>query len=154
VDALRTGFGFPGMKILQFGFALDNNPKYLPHTFEKDFIVYPGTHDNNTVIGWFNEAIRTGPEKWNCLRYLGTDGHDLAWDFVRLAWSSTANQAVACLQDIMSLGNEARMNFPSVPSGNWQWRYTSEMLTDAQCARLRELTVIYDRQPPVKKKAE
>ena len=54
------------MKILQFGFALDNDPKYLPHTFEKDFIVYPGTHDNNTVIGWFNEAIRTGPEKWNC----------------------------------------------------------------------------------------
>ena len=154
VDALRTGFGFPGMKILQFGFALDNDPKYLPHTFEKDFIVYPGTHDNNTVIGWFNEAIRTGPEKWNCLRYLGTDGRDLAWDFIRLAWSSTANQAVACLQDIMSLGNEARMNFPSVPSGNWQWRYTPEMLTDAQCARLRELTVIYDRQPPVKKKAE
>ncbi len=155
VDALRTGFGFPGMKILQFGFALDNNPKYLPHSFEKDFIVYPGTHDNNTVIGWFNEAIRTGPEKWNCLRYLGTDGHDLAWDFIRLAWRSTASQAVACLQDIMSLGNEARMNFPSVPSGNWQWRYTPEMLTDAQCARLRELTEIYDRQPPVvKKKAE
>ena len=154
VDALRTGFGFPGMKILQFGFALDNNPKYLPHSFEKDFIVYPGTHDNNTVIGWFNEAIRTGPEKWNCLRYLGTDGHDLAWDFIRLAWSSTANQAVACLQDMMNLGNEARMNFPSVPSGNWQWRYTPEMLTDAQCARLRELTEIYDRQPPVVKKAQ
>jgi len=155
VDALRTGFGFPGMKVLQFGFALDNDPKYLPHSFEKDFIVYPGTHDNNTVLGWFNEAIRTGPEKWNCLRYLGTDGHDLAWDFIRLAWSSTASQAVACLQDIMSLGNEARMNFPSVPSGNWQWRYTPEMLTDAQCARLRELTVIYDRQAPVvKKKAE
>lgn len=154
VDALRTGFGFPGMKVLQFGFALDNDPKYLPHTFEKDFIVYPGTHDNNTVIGWFNEAVRTGPEKWNCLRYLGTDGGDLAWDFIRMAWGSVANQAVAILQDVMSLGNEARMNFPSVPSGNWQWRYTPEMLTDALCARLRELTVIYDRQPPVKKKAE
>ena len=86
VDALRTQFGFPGMKILQFGFALDNNPKYLPHTFERDTIVYPGTHDNNTVIGWFNEAIRTGPEKWNCLRYVGADGHDLAWDFIRTAW--------------------------------------------------------------------
>jgi 4-alpha-glucanotransferase len=145
VDALRTQFNFPGMKILQFGFALDNNPKYLPHTFDKDYIVYPGTHDNNTVIGWFNEAIRTGPEKWNCLRYLGTDGHDLAWDFIRTAWGSVANQAVACLQDVMSLGNEARMNFPSTSSGNWQWRYTPEMLTDAQAARLRELTEMYDR---------
>ncbi len=145
VDALRTGFNFPGMKVLQFGFALDNDPKYLPHTFEKDFIVYPGTHDNNTVIGWFNEAIRSGPEKWNCLRYLGADGHDLAWDFIRMAWGSVANQAVACLQDVLSLGNEARMNFPSTTSGNWQWRYTPEMLTDALAARLRELTVIYDR---------
>jgi len=145
VDALRTQFNFPGMKILQFGFALDNNPKYLPHTFDKDYIVYPGTHDNNTVIGWFNEAIRTGPEKWNCLRYLGTDGHDLAWDFIRTAWSSVANQAVACLQDVLSLGNEARMNFPSTSSGNWQWRYTPELLTDALAARLRELTEIFDR---------
>ena len=148
VDALRLRFNFPGMKILQFGFALDDNPKYLPHTFEKDAIVYPGTHDNNTVIGWFNEAIRTGSEKWNCLRYLGTDGHDLAWDFIRMAWGSVANQAVACLQDVMSLGNEARMNFPSTTSGNWQWRYTPEMLTDALAARLRELTVIYDRTKP------
>ncbi len=151
VDALRTRFGFPGMKVLQFGFALDNDPKYLPHTFDKDFIVYPGTHDNNTVIGWFNEEVRAGPEKWNCLRYLGADGHDLAWDFIRTAWRSVANQAVVCLQDVMSLGNEARMNFPSTTSGNWQWRYTPEMLTDALCARLRELTVIYDRHAPKKR---
>ncbi len=147
VDALRLRFNFPGMKILQFGFALDNNPKYLPHTFEKDYIVYPGTHDNNTVIGWFNEEKRIGAEKWNCLRYLGTDGHDLAWDLIRMAWASVANQAVTCLQDVMSLGNEARMNFPSTTSGNWQWRYSAEMLTDALAARLRELTEIYDRAP-------
>ncbi len=151
VDALRVQFGLPGMKILQFGFALDNNPKYLPHTFEPNYIVYPGTHDNNTVIGWFNEAGRTGAEKWNCLRYLGSDGHDLAWDFIRLAWGSVANQAVACLQDVMSLGAEARMNFPSKESGNWQWRYTPEMLTDALAARLRELTEIYDRAPLIEK---
>jgi 4-alpha-glucanotransferase len=151
VDALRLQFGFPGMKVLQFGFALDNNPKYLPHSFERDFIVYPGTHDNNTVIGWFNEAIRAGGEKWNVLRYLGTDGRDLAWDFIRMAWSSVANQAVASLPDVMSLGNEARMNFPSVPSGNWQWRYTAEMLTDALAARLRELTEIYDRAATMSK---
>jgi 4-alpha-glucanotransferase len=145
VDALRLQFDLPGMKILQFAFAMENNPKYLPHNFEQNCIVYPGTHDNNTVFGWFNEAGRLGGEKWNCLRYLGTDGHELAWDFVRSAWGSVANQAVACLQDVMGLGAEARMNFPSTESGNWQWRYTSEMLTDALCARLREMTVIYER---------
>jgi len=145
VEALRNRFGFPGMKILQFGFALDDNPKYLPHRFEENYIVYPGTHDNNTVIGWFNEAERTGIEKWNCLRYLGTDGSDLAWDFIRTAWRSVANQAVACLQDVMSLGAEARMNHPSTLGGNWQWRYTPEMLTDALRARLMELTEIYER---------
>jgi 4-alpha-glucanotransferase len=145
VDALRTQFNLPGMKVLQFGFALDTDPKYLPHNFEQNYIVYPGTHDNNTVIGWFNEASRTGIERWNCLRYLGTDGRDLAWDFIRLAWGSVANQAVACLQDVMSLGVEARMNHPSTESGNWQWRYLPDMLTDALCARLREMTVIFER---------
>jgi 4-alpha-glucanotransferase len=145
VDALRLQFDLPGMKILQFAFAMENNPKYLPHNFEPNCIVYPGTHDNNTVIGWFNEAARRGGEKWNCLHYLGAEGHDLSWDFIRLAWGSVANQAVACLQDVMGLGAEARMNFPSKESGNWQWRYTPEMLTDALCARLREMTVIYER---------
>jgi 4-alpha-glucanotransferase len=155
VDALRTQFNLPGMKVLQFGFALDTDPKYLPHNFEQNYIVYPGTHDNNTVIGWFNEASRTGIERWNCLRYLGTDGRDLAWDFIRLAWGSVANQAVACLQDVMSLGVEARMNHPSTESGNWQWRYTPEMLTDALRARLREITVVYqrDRKPTAEKPA-
>jgi 4-alpha-glucanotransferase len=145
VDALRHEFGFPGMKILQFAFAMENNPKYLPHTYERNCIVYPGTHDNNTTIGWFNEAERSSSEKWNCLRYAGSNGHDLAWDFIRLAWGSVADQAVACLQDVMSLGAEARMNFPSSQSGNWRWRYTPEMLTDALAARLRELTEIYGR---------
>jgi 4-alpha-glucanotransferase len=145
VDALRTRFNLPGMKILQFAFAMENNPNYLPHNYEQNYIVYPGTHDNNTVIGWFNEPGRVGSEKWNCLRYLGTDGHDLAWDFVRLAWSSVANQAVACLQDVMNLGAEARMNTPSTVSGNWQWRYTPDMLSDAYGARLREMTVIFER---------
>jgi 4-alpha-glucanotransferase len=145
VDELRLQFNFPGMKILQFGFALDTLPKYLPHTFDRDFIVYPGTHDNNTVIGWFNEAVRTPTEKYCCLSYLGTDGHDLAWDFIRMAWHSVANQAVTLLQDVMSLGNEARMNFPGTTGGNWRWRYTPEMLTDALGSRLRLFSEMYDR---------
>jgi 4-alpha-glucanotransferase len=145
VDALRHQFDFPGMKILQFGFALDNNPKYLPHRFSPNYVVYPGTHDNNTVIGWFNEPIRTPQEKWNCLRYLNSDGHDLAWDLIRAAWGSVCDTAVALLQDIMSLGAEARMNFPSTTGGNWRWRYTPEMLTDNLRARLLELTLMYER---------
>ena len=145
VDALRLRFNFPGMKVLQFGFALDTNPKYLPHCFDQDYIVYPGTHDNNTVIGWFNEAKRTPTEKWSCLSYLGTDGRDLAWDFIRMAWRSVASMAVTCLQDVMSLGAEARMNFPGTTSGNWRWRYSTDMLTDALGARLRGFTELYDR---------
>jgi 4-alpha-glucanotransferase len=145
VDALREKFDFPGMKILQFGFALDNDPKYLPHTFDHNYVVYPGTHDNNTVIGWFNEAIRSRQEKWNILRYMHCDEHDLAWEFIRAAWASVADVSIALLQDIMSLGAEARMNHPSTTSGNWQWRYTSDMLSDALRARLLELTLIFDR---------
>jgi 4-alpha-glucanotransferase len=145
VDALRHQCDFPGMKILQFGFALDTDPKYLPHCFDHNYIVYPGTHDNNTVIGWFNEEKRSPVEKWHCLRYVGTDGHDLAWDFIRMAWRSVADMAVTVMQDVMSLGNEARMNFPGTTGNNWRWRYTPDMLTDAQRARLLELTTLYGR---------
>jgi 4-alpha-glucanotransferase len=154
VNALRLQFGFPGMKILQFAFGMENNPQYLPHNYERNSIVYPGTHDNNTVIGYFGEADRKPAEKWNCLRYLGSDGSDLAWDFIRAAWGSVSNHAVTCLQDVMSLGAEARMNYPSRESGNWQWRYIEEMLTDALCARLRELTEIFERAPKAKEEAE
>ena len=154
VEKLRMQFGFPGMKILQFAFALDNNTIYLPHNYTRNYIAYPGTHDNNTVIGWLNEAVRLGGEKWNCLRYLGTNGSDLAWDFIRAIWGSVANQAVACLQDVMGLGAEARMNFPSTLGNNWQWRYSPEMLTDALRARLMELTIIYERAPVVSDNSE
>jgi len=154
VDALRLQFGFPGMKILQFAFGMENNPQYLPHNYDRNSIVYPGTHDNNTVVGYFNEADRKSAEKWNCLRYLGCDGSDLAWDFIRAAWASVSNQAVTCLQDVMSLGAEARMNYPSRESGNWQWRYTEGMLTDALGARLRELTEIFERAAPEPKEDE
>ncbi len=151
VDALRLRFGFPGMKILQFAFGMENNPRYLPHNFERDCIVYPGTHDNDTVMGYWNDPQRTEQEKRNILRYTGTDGHDLAWDFIRLAWGSVANQAVATLQDVFSLGSEARMNFPSRASGNWQWRYTADMLTPALAERLADLTDVYERVKQVEK---
>lgn len=151
VDALRMQFNFPGMKILQFAFGMENNPQYLPHNFERDYIVYPGTHDNNTTVGYWREPERSEIERHNIRRYVGTDAHDIAWDFIRLAWGSVANQAVATLQDIFSLGAEARMNFPSTSSGNWQWRYTADMLTPALAARLADLTDIFERTKKVKK---
>ncbi len=151
VDALRLRFNFPGMKVLQFAFGMENNPQYLPHNFERDSIVYPGTHDNNTTVGYWHEAERTEIERHNIRRYTGTDAHDIAWDFIRLAWGSPANQAIATLQDIFSLGAEARMNFPSTSSGNWQWRYTADMLTPALAARLGDLTDVYERVKQVEK---
>lgn len=147
VDALRMQFSLPGMKILQFGFALDTDAKYLTHSFERDFVVYPGTHDNNTVLGWFREPGRSEEERLHCLRYLNSDAADLAWDFIRAAWGSVAKTALVLLQDVMSLGQEARMNFPSTAGGNWQWRYTEEMLAPALAGRLAELTVLYGRTP-------
>jgi 4-alpha-glucanotransferase len=133
---------------------MEFNPKYLPYAYERNCIVYPGTHDNNTTVGYWNEEERTEQEKANILRYTGTDGHDLAWDFIRLAWGSVANQAVATLQDVMSLGEEARMNFPSKAGGNWQWRYTEEMLSPELAERLLDFTETYGRTPKVEEPEE
>lgn len=151
VDALRTRFGFPGMKILQFAFGMENNPQYLPHNFERDYIVYPGTHDNNTTVGYWHEPERSEIERHNIRRYLGADAHDIAWDFIRLSWSSVANQALATLQDVFSLGADARMNFPGTSSGNWGWRYTPDMLTPAIAERLGDLTDVYERVKRIEK---
>lgn len=153
VDALRLKFDFPGMKVLHFAFGMEFNANYLPYMYERNFIVYPGTHDNNTTVGYWNEPERTEVEKHNILRYTGTDGHDIAWDFIRLAWHSVANQAVATLQDVMSLGEEARMNYPSRAGGNWQWRYTEQMLTPELAARLLDFGETYGRPLKVPGKA-
>jgi len=145
VDALRMEFGLPGMKILQFAFGMEFNPQYMPHTYDKNYVVYPGTHDNNTTVGYYHEAERTEIERHNIRRYFRTDGHDIAWDFIWGAWSSVANQALATLQDVFSLGEEARMNMPARASGNWHWRYRPEMLTIQLAERLGEWTTIYGR---------
>jgi 4-alpha-glucanotransferase len=146
VIALRDRFNFPGMKILQFAFGGEKNSLFLPHTFTHNCVVYNGTHDNETTVGWFGNASED--EKAHVLRYMNADnGEHIAWDMIRLAYASVANTAVATLQDLMNLGNEARMNFPGKPSGNWQWRYTADMLTDDIAGRLRYLTELYGRTP-------
>ena len=140
-------FGFPGMKVLLFAFDEDNPAHpYLPHMYEQNFVVYTGTHDNNTTRGWFeNEA---GSEvKARLFRYLGREVSSLEvpWDLIRLAMMSVANTAIYPVQDILRLGGEARMNYPSAEKGNWRWRLLPGQLTPEIERRLAEMTVAYGR---------
>ncbi len=144
VVALRDRFHFPGMKILQFAFGGERNSLFLPHGFNSNCVVYTGTHDNETTVGWFSNA--SADERRHVLSYLNVaDGEHIAWDLTRLAYASVADTAVATLQDLMQLDNEARMNYPGRPSGNWQWRYRAGMLTDEIADELREMTELYGR---------
>jgi 4-alpha-glucanotransferase len=143
VEALRDDFHLPGMKILQFAFGGATEDRFLPHTYEHNCVVYTGTHDNDTTRGWYEAA--TEPERDLFRRYTARDGTDVAWDFIRLAWSSVADLAVAPLQDLLSLGSEARMNLPGRASGNWAWRFRAGLVTPVLVARLAEMTEMYAR---------
>lgn len=147
VIELRDTFEFPGMKILQFAFGGERNSTFLPHTFSSNCVVYTGTHDNETTVGWYQNANES--ERDHVRRYMATDGNDIAWDLIRLAYASVADTAVIPLQDLMILDNQARMNYPGKTGGYWQWRYTSDMLTYDIANRLRELTELYGRIPEV-----
>jgi 4-alpha-glucanotransferase len=131
------------MAVLQFAFSGDSANSYLPHNYEPDTVVFTGTHDNDTTRGWYDSASEA--ERDFARRYLGTQGTDIAWDLIRLGWESVARMAVIPLQDVLDLGSEARMNFPSRPSGNWTWRVREEQLTLRQQERLAELSRLYGR---------
>ena len=145
VDALRESLGLPGMRILQFAFS-DPNNKYLPHNYDYNCVAYTGTHDNDTTRGWYAGLNET--DRDFIRRYLARDGNDISWDFIRLAWASTADLAIAPLQDVLDLGPEARMNTPSVPEGNWSWRMPEGAFNDRLVDRLGELTTLYGRDVP------
>jgi 4-alpha-glucanotransferase len=149
VEELRDTFDFPGMKILQFAFGGEKNSDFLPHNFKRNCVVYTGTHDNETTVGWYQNA--SIQEKDHVRRYMASDGHDIAWDMIRLAFASAADMAVIPLQDHMKLDNVARMNFPGKASGYWQWRFTPDMLTGEIQKRLVELTELYGRLPETEK---
>ncbi|HEX6268749.1 MAG TPA: 4-alpha-glucanotransferase [Anaerolineales bacterium] len=142
VIELRESFGLPGMKILQFGFTSPDDP-FLPHHYPRNCVAYTGTHDNDTACGWF-DSIRE-EERAFALRYLHTDGHDFAWDLIRAIWSSVAVYAIMPMQDTLSLGTEARMNFPSSLGGNWAWRLREEDMSSELAERVRELNELYSR---------
>jgi 4-alpha-glucanotransferase len=133
------------MKVLQFAFGADSTDPYLPHNYRRRCVVYTGTHDNDTTVGWWASA--TQHEHSHVQHYLGRDGSDIAWDFIRLALVSVAEMAIIPLQDVLSLGSAARMNTPGRASGNWSWRYTPPMLDPQVTERLRTLTALYGRMP-------
>ena len=123
---LRADTGLPGMAILQFAFGEKNTNFYLPHNLEPNSVVYPGTHDNDTTLGWY--ATIDEKTRDHLRRYLRVSGAETGWDFVRAAYASVSRLAVFPLQDLMSLGSEARFNTPGKPDGNWQWRYRTPHL--------------------------
>jgi len=136
VIELLEAFDLPGMKVLQFGFTGPENP-FLPHNYVPNCVAYTGTHDNDTAQGWYATAPQS--EKDFAHRYLGVDGRDFAWDLIRAVWKSVAVIAITPMQDVLNLGGEARMNFPSRLGGNWEWRMTGHDFRDDLAAGLRDL---------------
>jgi 4-alpha-glucanotransferase len=142
---LRDHFGFPGMKILHFAFGSDAKNDYLPFNVETNSVIYTGTHDNNTTVGWYHQIADYERDRLH--RYLGCMGpYGIAWDLIRLAMSSVANQAIVPIQDVFSLGQDARMNAPGTADNNWAWRFRGEALTEDYSNRLKEMVHIYGRQ--------
>ncbi len=146
VVALREATGLPGMAILQFAFGAGAKNLYLPHNHRANTVVYPGTHDNDTTLGWY--ATTDEKSRDHVRRYLRVDGREAGWDFIRACYSSVANLAVIPLQDLMSLGAAARLNTPGKSQGNWSWRYRPEQLRalhENSAAYLRELAELGGR---------
>jgi 4-alpha-glucanotransferase len=143
VEELRDGFNLPGMKILQFAFDSGEENDFMPHTFVKNCVVYTGTHDNDTTLGQYKSVK---PEDRKQMKdYFCLDPKDPAWSFVKLAWSSVADVAIAPLQDILRLGGHARMNFPGKAAGNWMWRFKKQDLKTQHAKELLKITKLYGR---------
>lgn len=155
VEALRQRFGFPGMAILQFAFGNDPQaPDFKPHRYPHHVVAYTGTHDNDTVMGWWNsrpgvDSIRTpediAKEREYACRYLNTDGSEMNWVMIRTLMASVADTVLFPLQDVLGVGSEGRMNLPGSSSGHWRWRFRNERLTVGASARLKLLAETYER---------
>jgi 4-alpha-glucanotransferase len=146
VLALRDATGLPGMAVLQFAFGGTADNFYLPHNQRANCVVYPGTHDNDTTLGWY--ATTDEKARDHVRRYLRISGQDINWDFVRSAYASVCALAIIPLQDLLDLGSTARFNSPGVPDGNWSWRFSAEQLSalrSGPASYLKELATLYYR---------
>ena len=147
VEELRDALGLPGMKILQFAFDSDQENNYLPHNFPTtNCVVYTGTHDNDTTIGWYFDRQVPQVSKDRARRYANCDGHMIHRDFIRLAFASVAALAIVPLQDVLGFGSDCRMNRPSTLAGNWAWRCASRFLSPEIIHYLRDEALFYGRQ--------
>lgn len=143
VIALRQRFGLPGMLVLQFAFDGKSDNLYLPHNHRPDSVVYTGTHDNDTTVGWWSKA--SASERTHAAAYLDTDGAQIHWTLIRAALASVASGAIIPLQDVIGLGSDSRMNLPGQADGHWAWRFDSAQLRDADAFRLAALSRLYGR---------
>jgi 4-alpha-glucanotransferase len=148
VSALRARFGLPGMRVLQFAFDGKSDNPHLPHNYSPNTVVYTGTHDNSTTRGWYEELpVRQRQYLWKYVTRPSGERHQAASTLINLAWSSAAALAMAPLQDLLNLGNDARMNLPGRAEGNWRWRCTEDALTSTAFQWLHDLTKISNRAP-------
>lgn len=143
--------GFPGMKVLQFAFDSREESDYLPHNYDKNCVVYTGTHDNDTLLGWYDSISKA--DRAFADRYVNNRGHkgsELVWDYIRLALSSTADTCIIPMQDFLALDSSARINTPSTLGGNWAWRMKEGAFTDEIAKKMKDMTVLYCRKRPGK----
>ena len=143
VRQLLASSGFPGMHVLQFAFGGGADNAYLPHNHRPNAVAYPGTHDNDTTLGWWLKAPAHVQD--HVRRYFGVGGHDLVWDFNRAALASVAEVAILAMQDVLALDSSGRMNTPAVAGGNWGWRVHVHGLRDDHAQRLRGLCRLFGR---------
>ena len=144
VKKLLNDTGFPGMKIIQFAFDSREESDYLPHNYKQNSVVYTGTHDNDTIMGWFKscpEEIIDYAKKYGNL----SEKEGYNWGFIRLCYSSVSELAIIPMQDFLGLGSSARMNTPSTLGGNWTWRIVSENLSQNLAIKIRQITKLYGR---------
>ena len=144
VEALRDECGFPGMKVLQFGFEAWTTDGFYPHNFKtENCICYTGTHDNDTTVGWYANTREEARDRVR--RYLNCDGGNVSWDFIRLAMSSIAKYAIFPMQDVLRLGSESRMNVPGVLGANWAWRFEEKDIQGWHKTELKKMTTLFNR---------
>lgn len=146
VEALLIRHGFPGMKILQFAFEGGPANPYLPHNHRHLAVVYTGTHDNDTTVGWYTSL--PAETRRHVDEYLHAAGEPMPWPLIRATLASVAILAVIPMQDVLALGSEHRMNTPGKPDGNWRWRFNWDQVGETMAPRLRRLSELYGREPP------
>lgn len=144
VEQLLKDTGYPGMKILTYGFDSDSTNPYLPHMYERNYIVYIGTHDNDTALGWMKKAPKNEVDYAKQYCHM-VEGETYSWAFIRTAYASVADAAIIQMQDILDLDNSARMNVPSTLDNNWRWRLENDVIDLPLAEKLHKLSKLYGR---------